>query len=60
MNRVETPAAWACAAIAATLPPLERLRYQIHMPWPSNTLGLLPGPGRLVLGRGGPIAWANT
>jgi hypothetical protein len=38
MNSVLTPAAWACAAIAATLPPSDLLMYQIHMPWPSNAV----------------------
>ena len=36
MNSVVTPAACACATIAARLPPLDLLTYQIHMPWPSK------------------------
>ena len=36
MNSVVTPAACACATIDATLPALDLLTYQIHMPWPSN------------------------
>ena len=58
MNKVLTPAAWAWATIEATLPPSEWLMYQIHIPWPSNTLGSLgAGSG---FGFGGPIAWAYT
>src|ERR1700716_3915268 len=45
MNSVLTPAACARAAIAGTLPPLDWLMYQIHMPWPSNAVPLTaPGP----------------
>ena len=40
MNSVVTPAACACAAIDATLPPSEALMYQIHMPWPANAVPL--------------------
>ncbi len=36
MNSVVTPAACACATIDATLPPLDLLTYQIHIPWPSS------------------------
>ena len=60
MNSVVTPAACAWATIAATLPPLERLRYQIHMPWPSNAVPLTaPGPvgASERVTRGGCSAW---
>ncbi len=57
MNSVVTPAACACAAIAATEPPSDLLRYQIHMPWPSNavplTAALLTGGGSVGGGGGG-------
>lgn len=39
MNSVPTPAACACATIAAMLPPFDWLTYQIHIPWPSSGLG---------------------
>lgn len=38
ISSVPTPAAFACAAIEATLPPLEALRYQIHMPCPASAV----------------------
>jgi hypothetical protein len=60
MNTVLTPAACACAAIAATLPPSDLLTYQIHMPWLSKAVPLaataLTGGGSLG-GGGGCKAW---
>ena len=64
MNSVLTPAARAWATIEATLPPFDRLTYQIHIPWPSKAVPLAPpviGPdctGRG--GRGGCNAWRKT
>src|SRR5258708_36108773 len=52
MNSVLTPAAWACAAIEAMLPPLDWLRYQIHIPWPSSAEPLTAPPS-IGVGRRG-------
>ena len=54
MNSVLTAAACACATIEGTLPPLERLTYQIHWPCPSKAVPLAPPViGPAWTGRGG-------
>ena len=51
MKTVSMPAAFALAAIAEGVPPLERLVYQIHMPSPSNGLPCgAAGSGALIGG----------
>src|ERR1700730_4424794 len=51
MNRVLTPAACARATIDGTLPPLDWLMYQIHIPWPSNAVPLTaPAPPEAAVG----------
>src|SRR2546423_7333164 len=55
MTSVLPPAARAWATIEGTLPPFERLTYQVHMPWPSKAVPLAPpviGPD-CTGGRGG-------
>ncbi len=62
-----TPAACACAAIVATEPPSEALRYQIHCPRPANAVPaavvavVLTGAGAGGGGgAGGCSAWVTT
>src|SRR4051794_34537678 len=54
MKSVFTPAAFARAVIASRSPPSDLLRYQIHIPLPSNTVPLACGA---ITGGGGLTTW---